>query len=161
VPDLKSDQAAFAKCGHDRETQLSASRDQNGPRRVRCTVTDRLQVEAGVASGGIPLQKHIIMAAGLLAASLFLAPAPASALPVGVAAVPEAAAAVEQVQYGYGRGYGRRGYGYGRGYGRRGYGYGPRYGGRGYGYGRGYGRVGPGNALSGGIGIVRGPGYYR
>lgn len=105
------------------------------------------------------MKKNIIAAAGLLAASLFLAPAPASAVQIGVAAVPEAASPVEQVQYGYGRGYGRGGYG-GRGYGRRGYGGGPRYGGRGYGRG-GYGRVGPGNALGGGIGVVRGPVYNR
>ena len=107
------------------------------------------------------MQKNIIMAAGLLAASLVLAPAPASAVQIGVAAVPEAAGPVEQAQYGYGRGYGRGGYG-GGGYGRRGYGGGPRYGGgRGYGRGGYLGRVGPGNALGGGIGVVRGPVRYR
>jgi hypothetical protein len=85
---------------------------------------------------------------GLFAASLFLAPVPASAAQIGLGAVTEAAPAVEQVQYGYGGprfgpGYGRR-YGYGgpRGYGRgHGYGYGRGYG-RGYGGPRGFGRRG-------------------
>ncbi len=39
---------------------------------------------------------------GLFAASLFLAPVPASAAQIGLGAVTEAAPAVEQVQYGYG-----------------------------------------------------------
>ena len=99
------------------------------------------------------MQKNIIAAVGLLAASLFLAPAPASAAQIGVAAVPEAAGPVEPAQYGYGRGYDRGGYG------RRGYGAGPRYGGRGYG-GGGYGRRGGGKSF-GGFGVVRGPTYYR
>lgn len=95
--------------------------------------------------------KTLTLGAGLMAACLFMTPAPSSAAPLGVVAMPEAATAVENVQYGYGGGgYGRRGYG--DGYGRRGYGggrhFGPRFGGRefgygrgrGYGYGRGYGR---------------------
>ncbi|MCJ2018359.1 MULTISPECIES: hypothetical protein [unclassified Methylobacterium] len=83
---------------------------------------------------------------------MFLVPAQASAAgQIGLGAVPEAASAVQDVQYGYGgprfgyghRGYGGphfrgRGYGYGRGYG-RGYGHGY---GRGYGHGYGYGRRG-------------------
>jgi hypothetical protein len=89
------------------------------------------------------------LTAGLFAASLFLAPVQASAAQIGIGAVPEAATAVQEVQYGYGGpriGYGRRGYGgppfrgrgygYGRGYG---HGYGRRYG---RGYGHGYGRRG-------------------
>ena len=80
------------------------------------------------------------LTAGLLAASMFLAPAQASAAQIGIGAVPDAAAAVHEVQYGYG---GPR-FGPRFGYGRRGYG-GPHFRGRGYGYGRGYGRgYGPG-----------------
>lgn len=108
------------------------------------------------------MKRTITLAAGLFVAGLYLAPAPASAVPFAVPTTTEASPAVETVQYGYGRrgyGYGRRGYG--GGYGRRGYGGGPRYGGRGYygggGYGRGsYGRtgIGPGNLLGGGPGYV-------
>ena len=74
---------------------------------------------------------------GIFAASLFLAPLPASAAQIGIGAVTDAAMPVEQVQYGYG---GPR-FGPRFGDGRRGYG-GPRFHGRGYGYGRGYGRGG-------------------
>jgi hypothetical protein len=87
------------------------------------------------------LFKAPALTAGLFATSIFLAPVQASAAQIGIGAVPEAAPAVQDVQYGYGsprfdyrrRGYGGRhlrgrGYGYGRGY-RRGYGHG-------YGYGR-------------------------
>ncbi|WP_082487526.1 hypothetical protein [Methylobacterium sp. Leaf89] len=89
--------------------------------------------------------KTLTLGAGLMAASLFLAPTPSSAAPLGVAAMTEPAAAVETVQYGYGgyggRGYGRRGYG--DGYGRHGYGggrhFGHRFGGREFGFGRGRG----------------------
>lgn len=89
--------------------------------------------------------KTLTLGAGLLAASLFMAPAPSSAAPLGVVTMPEATSAVENVQYGYGGygggGYGRRGYG--GGYGRRGYGggrhFGPRFGGREFGFGRGRG----------------------
>lgn len=82
------------------------------------------------------------LSTGLFAVGLFLTPLPASAVQIGVGAVPETTAPVEAVRYGYGRphyGYGRRFYGgRGYGYGRRFYG-GPRFG-RGYGYGREYGR---------------------
>jgi hypothetical protein len=95
------------------------------------------------------LYKIPTLTAGLFAASMFFVPAQASAAQIGLGAVPEAASAVHDVQYGYGgprfgyghRGYGRphfRGHGYGRGYG-RGYGHGY---GRGYGHGYGYGRRG-------------------
>ncbi len=97
--------------------------------------------------------KTSALTAGLFATGLFLAPLPASASQIGIGAVPEAASAVTDVQYGYGGprfGYGHRGYGRphfrGRGYGYgRGHSYGHRFGyGRGYrhGYGRGYGRPG-------------------
>lgn len=102
-----------------------------------------------------PLFKVPALTAGLFAASMFLAPVQASAAQIGIGAVPEAATAVQEVQYGYGGprfgpriGYGRRGYGgppfrgrgYGYGYGR---GYGHGYGrGNGRGYGHGYGRRG-------------------
>ncbi|EHP87951.1 hypothetical protein MetexDRAFT_5559 [Methylorubrum extorquens DSM 13060] len=93
-----------------------------------------------------PLRKAIFVIAGLL-----LAPA-ASAAPFAVPSAPEAVSPVENVQYGYGGGYGRphgyRGGGYGRGFG----GYGPRprfYGRGGYG-GRHFG--GPGRGFRGGYG---------
>ncbi len=92
------------------------------------------------------MRKALIIIAGLL-----LAPA-ASAAPLAVSSAPEAAPSVENVQYGYGGGYGRprgyRGGGYGRGFG----GYGPRprfYGRGGYG-GRHFG--GPGRGFRGGYG---------
>ncbi|APX84581.1 hypothetical protein BV511_07575 [Methylorubrum extorquens] len=92
------------------------------------------------------MRKALIIIAGLL-----LAPA-ASAAPLAVPAAPEATPSVENVQYGYGGGYGRprgyRGGGYGRGFG----GYGPRprfYGRGGYG-GRHFG--GPGRGFRGGYG---------
>lgn len=84
------------------------------------------------------------LTAGLFAVGLSLAPLPASAMQIGVGAVPETTSTVETVQYGYG-GYGRPHYGR-RFYGGRGYGYGgrfhggPRFGrGFGHGYGRGHG----------------------
>ncbi|MCJ2110303.1 hypothetical protein MKK64_03635 [Methylobacterium sp. E-025] len=104
------------------------------------------QIERCALTRSNPLLKTMFLALSLLIAGLSLAPAPASAAQIGIAAIPETAPAVEPVQFGYG--YGRGGYGrggYGRGY-RGGYGYGgrgyggPRFG-RGYGgYGRGYGR---------------------
>lgn len=89
------------------------------------------------------------LTAGLFAASLFLAPVQASAAQIGIGAVPEAATAVQEIQYGYG---GPR-FGPRYGYGHRGYG-GPRFRGRGYGYGRGYGH-------GYGRGYGRGYGYGR
>ena len=88
-----------------------------------------------------PVLKIASLTTGLFAAGLFLTPFSASAAQIGIGAVPETAAAVETVQYGYGRphlGYGHRFGGRGYGYGGRFHG-GPRFG-RGYGYGRGYGR---------------------
>lgn len=93
------------------------------------------------------------LTAGLFAASMFLAPAQASAAQIGIGAVPEAASAIHEVQYGYG---GPR-FGPGIGGGRRGYG-GPRFRGRGYGYGRGYDR-GYGRGYGGGHGYGRRGGF--
>ncbi|WP_200938188.1 MULTISPECIES: hypothetical protein [unclassified Methylobacterium] len=116
------------------------------------------------------MKQSITLAAGLIAAGLFFAPAAVSAAPMPVPTADVAPLATDTVQYGYGRrgyggGYGRGGYGRG-GYGNRGYGRGG-YGGRGYGrggyggYGRGgYGRgparigIGPGNILGGGPGYI-------
>jgi hypothetical protein len=91
------------------------------------------------------------LTAGLFAASMFLAPVQASAAQIGIGAVPEAATAVQEVQYGYG---GPR-FGPRIGYGRRGYG-GPPFRGRGYGYGRGY-----GHGYGRGYGRGYGHGYGR
>lgn len=66
-----------------------------------------------------------VFTAGLFGAALLMAPLPASAVQIGIGAVPRPATAVENVWYGHRYG---------------GYGYGHRFGGRfdrwGYGYGR-------------------------
>lgn len=120
------------------------------------TLPARVTLSRSIAPGSevarlqekIPLRKIMTLAVGLLATGLFLAPAPSSAAPIGVTAALASPGAVDTVQYGYDRGYGRRGGGYGR----RGYGMGPRFGGRGYdrGY-RGRGGYGRGNGLGGAI----------
>jgi hypothetical protein len=118
----------------------------NGVRRCRVYPSQR-RMPAEVARRK-RLLKVPTLTAGLFAASLFLAPVQASAAQIGIGAVPEAATAVQEIQYGYGgprfgpRGYGHRGYG------------GPRFRGRGYGYGRGYGH-------GYGRGYGRGYGYGR